>query len=225
MENLKIAKYNDMKNISAGDSGEAFVLVDKYNLSIKSKYLKDDMLPYFDAKIIVRKTVAKMLAEVNLKLRGKGLGLNVAYGLRLLEIQKKYFSERYSAVKKENPDLNESELREKTHAMSASPDVAGHPSGGAVDLTLYKLENGENLDMGGGIADFSDKRIKTFSEGLSEEQKINRKLLHDAMVEVGFCPFYGEWWHFCYGDREWAFFYDKKNAIYNQVDIEDVVIE
>ncbi|MDO8261133.1 MAG: M15 family metallopeptidase, partial [Candidatus Magasanikbacteria bacterium] len=193
--------------------------------SIKSKYFKNDMLPFFNGKIIVRKNVAKMLADINLQLREKGLGLTVAYGLRLLEIQKKYFSERYLAVKLENPELNEDELREKTHSMSASPDVAGHPTGGAVDLSLYNLESGENLDMGGRIADFSDKRIETFSDGLSEAQKENRKILHDAMIEVGFCPFYGEWWHFCYGDREWAFFYDKQCAIYNQVDLKDVVIE
>jgi len=225
MENLKIAKYNDMKNILAGDSREVFVSVDKYDSSIKSGYLKDDMLPYFNGKIIIRKTVAKMLAKVNLKLRDKGLGLSVAYGLRLLEIQKKYYSARYLAVKKENPNLSEDELREKTHTMSASPDVAGHPSGGAVDLTLYNLESGEKLDMGGEIADFSDKRIETFLEGLSDEQKKNRKVLHDAMTEIGFCPFYGEWWHFCYGDREWAFFYNKKNAIFDQVDLKDIVIE
>ena len=38
-----------------------------------------------------------------------------------------------------------------------------------------------------------------------------------AMVSEGFAPFYGEWWHFSYGDREWAAFYEKE-ALYDIID-------
>lgn len=37
-----------------------------------------------------------------------------------------------------------------------------------------------------------------------DQQKENRFLLQDLMLLVGFAPYYGEWWHFSYGDREWA---------------------
>jgi D-alanyl-D-alanine dipeptidase len=39
------------------------------------------------------------------------------------------------------------------------------------------------------------------------------------MTSVGFAPFDGEWWHFSYGDREWAYFYKKKNALYGQIKV------
>lgn len=49
---------------------------------------------------------------------------------------------------------------------------------------------------------------------ITEEQAYMRGMLHDVMLMEGFAPFYGEWWHFSYGDREWAVFYDSLEAIY-----------
>ncbi|QQR69366.1 MAG: hypothetical protein IPI58_01405 [Alphaproteobacteria bacterium] len=37
------------------------------------------------------------------------------------------------------------------------------------------------------------------------------------MTSVGFAPFDGEWWHFSYGDREWAKYYGRSHAIYSQI--------
>ena len=42
------------------------------------------------------------------------------------------------------------------------------------------------------------------------------------MLEQEFAPYDGEWWHFSYGDREWAFYYKKEKALYKQVNAEDV---
>jgi zinc D-Ala-D-Ala dipeptidase len=69
--------------------------------------------------------------------------------------------------------------------------------------------------MGCGLGDFDDLAlIPTFAPGLTDDQRANRALLHDAMVAAGFAPFYGEWWHFSYGDREWAAFYERPAALY-----------
>ena len=65
------------------------------------------------------------------------------------------------------------------------------------------------------IADFSSNLIKTYAEGLTNEQIQNRALLRDLLLRQGFAPFEGEWWHFSYGDREWAAYYNKDNAIYD----------
>ncbi len=37
------------------------------------------------------------------------------------------------------------------------------------------------------------------------------------MLTAGFAPFDGEWWHFSFGDREWARFYGAENALYEQI--------
>lgn len=41
-------------------------------------------------------------------------------------------------------------------------------------------------------------------------------LLRDCMLRVGFAPFDGEYWHFSYGDREWAFLTGAPASLYNQ---------
>ena len=47
-------------------------------------------------------------------------------------------------------------------------------------------------------------------------------ILRKIMLEVGFAPYDGEWWHFSYGDREWAYYYKKYKYLYPQVD-KDIV--
>ncbi len=43
-------------------------------------------------------------------------------------------------------------------------------------------------------------------------------MLRNVMVSVGFAPFDGEWWHFCYGDKEWAVYYNKPAACYAPIE-------
>ena len=69
-----------------------------------------------------------------------------------------------------------------------------------------------------GISVVEAKEImKTFSENISPQQLANRMFLHDVMLTEGFVPFYGEWWHFMYGDREWAAFTGENSALYAPV--------
>jgi D-alanyl-D-alanine dipeptidase len=76
----------------------------------------------------------------------------------------------------------------------------------------------KELDMGTSIADFSQgKKIWTFFPSISSETRENRWLLRRLLMREGFAPFDGEWWHFSYGDREWAKYYDKKEAIYDSI--------
>ena len=94
--------------------------------------------------------------------------------------------------------------------------MAGHPTGEAIDLTITC--DGKEVDMGGKIADFSvPELLPTYSQQITIEQSNWRIFLHDLMVAEGFAPFYGEWWHFSYGDREWAVFYEHPAAIYSPI--------
>jgi D-alanyl-D-alanine dipeptidase len=116
----------------------------------------------------------------------------------------------------QNPALNAAALRRETHQYIASPDVAGHPTGGAVDVTLCR--SGTELPMGGAIWDIRDtERIPTFSEKVTADERSNRLYLRTLMLSADFAPFDGEWWHFSYGDREWAAYYQKEFALYEMV--------
>ncbi|HEY0964866.1 MAG TPA: M15 family metallopeptidase [Candidatus Saccharimonadales bacterium] len=217
LQTKRILSYDDVVHFSAGDSTEPLVDVSTYDDTITTQYIKTDMVPITGEVIYVRDSIAKKLTRIEAALREKGYRLKVVYGYRHPEVQRKYFEKRRATIGEQNPKLTGEALDRYTHNFVAVPDIAGHPAGAAVDLTLIDIK-GTPVDMGTGIADYSDEdKIKTFADNISDEQIANRKLLHDLMVKEGFAPFYGEWWHFSYGDREWAAFYNKK-ALYGAID-------
>lgn len=216
----KIITYQDLITISAKQSNEPLVEVCRYDSSIIAQYEKRDMFPYTRTSIFVRDTVAKKLAKAHTALKSCGdFRFRVVYGYRHPKIQQKYFEQKRAELKKLHPSFNNKKLDSLTHNFIAVPSVAGHPTGGAIDLTIVDAKEKE-LNMGTKIADFKDaEKIKTFAKGLSKKQKSNRLLLHNILVKENFAPFYGEWWHFSYGDREWACFYGKKQSIYSPVNL------
>ncbi|MGF7229644.1 MAG: M15 family metallopeptidase [Candidatus Saccharibacteria bacterium] len=215
----KILTYDDLKAPESGTSSEPLVDVRTYDPRIVAQYIKDDMRKYTGDQIYVRDTLAQKLGNVSAELAASNLRLKVVYGYRHPEVQQAYFSKRQTEILTEFPDLSGDDLERYTHNFVAVPDVAGHPAGAAVDLTIIDM-SGDDLDMGTGIADYSDPQlIRTFDSRLSNQQQNNRLVLHDLMIDQGFAPFYGEWWHFSYGDREWAAFNHKKTARYCAVEL------
>lgn len=206
----KCCTYQELQQQKTSENHEPFVSLNQ-NSSLLTDCQKKDMLPFTGEQIFVRQEVAKRLqqAQQYLDIQAPGTKLFVVYGYRHPEIQKKYFED----FLKKHPDITDWET---VHQFVAVPEVAGHPTGGAIDITLGDAK-GVPLDMGTPIADYTDKqKIQTFAKHISEEQKQNRQLLHDCLVQFGFAPFYGEWWHFSYGDREWAAFYEQKQTLYSQ---------
>jgi D-alanyl-D-alanine dipeptidase len=183
---MKICTISELQAINSRDNGEPLV-------TFKG--------------VLVRKSVADKLNQVQKKLKRQ---LQIADGYRTPAYQESYFLKEM--LVQYDPELEFNALLEKVHQFVALPSVAGHPTGGAVDMTI------EGIDMGGEIADFSiPELIPTYSTLVTPEQAKWRILLHDLMVEEGFAPFYGEWWHFSYGDREWAAFYGAAESLYAQI--------
>ena len=69
-----------------------------------------------------------------------------------------------------------------------------HNRGGAVDITLVKLD-GEELDMGTDF-DYFGKRAYHDNMDLDQEILKNRKLLKETMESHGFWSIRTEWWHY-----------------------------
>lgn len=214
---IKTCTLQELLKIVPHENYEHIVILNNLSSNIICEYEKHDMEEFLGKNIVAREEVAKKLILVANKLNEKypGYKLKVVYGYRHPDVQLKYFENRKSLIRKENQNLTDDELNEKTHKFVADPRVAGHPTGGAVDITII-TPNGD-LDMGTKIADFDEPdRIPTFSGLITEVQHHNRILLHDLMKAEGFAPFYGEWWHFSYGDIEWACFYNKESSLYSQ---------
>lgn len=83
-----------------------------------------------------------------------------------------------------------------------------HLTGGAIDLTIGNKDG--LLNMGTDFDDFSKKAHMDAYENLpaicSEDKKIrnNRRLLKKVMENAGFINYAEEWWHFDYGNQNWA---------------------
>ena len=191
----KFLKCSDLKKVKVIDNNEYFISLSKLkNNNLLVGYFKDDMRDYFNSEIIVRKKVADKILNISKYLKKKypHLSLYVFYGYRSIEIQKQYFSVFLEKNRKKGRYKNIEELYEITHRGVACPDVAGHPTGGAVDITLYDNQKKEFVDMGSDIADYGSKKSYYASPELSKKQKLNRKFLRKIMQSEGFAPYDGE---------------------------------
>jgi len=218
--------YQILKTVPVYSKNEPFVSVS--DLGIPNGYIFPmvDMKPLFKKNILVRMTVALMLKKAQNYCTNinKNWSLFLTYGYRSPSIQKKLFKKEWNRIKILNPNLRRKELYEKTHAIIAVPAVAGHPTGGAIDICLLNQNDNTFLSMGTPIYDFQNPAISMDFKNIQKQDMKNRLLLRNILVSVGFAPFDGEWWHFSYGDKEWAAYYQKQFAVYQQVDITDIKI-
>lgn len=88
------------------------------------------------------------------------------------------------------PNLKKSDLLKGQYIMEKS----GHSRGSTIDLTLIKMD-GSFVDMGGTFDLFSEISHPNYKK-LTKQQKKNRQILHDAMIQAGFKGIESEWWHF-----------------------------
>ena len=106
------------------------------------------------------------------------------------------------------PEVDKSLLFERGYIAEKS----GHTRGSAIDLTLFDMATGKELDMGGvhdwfGIESHPDyggnpdKGEYTGGVQITEEQFRNRMILREAMLRHGFQPYDCEWWHFSLKDE------------------------
>ena len=106
------------------------------------------------------------------------------------------------------PNVDKSLLFEQEYIMEKS----GHTRGSTVDLTLFDMASGKELDMGGTFdwfgeeshPDFGgdpDKVVYSENKAITARQFFNRMILRTAMLRHGFKPLDSEWWHFTLKDE------------------------
>ena len=94
------------------------------------------------------------------------------------------------------PNLDKANLFKQDYIASKS----GHSRGSTVDLTLFDMKTGKEVDMGGTF-DMLDPSAHPDYKGITEQQYENRQILRQAMMRHGFKPLYSEWWHFTLRDE------------------------
>ena len=98
-----------------------------------------------------------------------------------------------------------------------------HTTGGSVDLTIIRINDNQELNMGTVFDFFGERASSDYFELqsrclslLDEEIRKNRRMLYNIMICAGFSNLPSEWWHYDYGNAYWAFS-TGCNAIYKGI--------
>jgi len=208
--------YADLSSVTIKDSGDPMVPLGP-DFPGKVLVIDEGMKAYTGEHTFVRASLVPLLTKAQEHLREilPDCDLEVVYGYRHLDIQTAKYETRTRQVLEETPGLSGDALKEAAHRFIAVPEVAGHPTGGAVDIRILDAD-GTPRPMG---TDIHAHELDTyvFSPFIDKTAWHNRQILRTCMIRAGFAPFDGEWWHFSYGDREWAYYYRKPHALFGQL--------
>ena len=94
------------------------------------------------------------------------------------------------------PEVDKTKLFDEGYIDAKS----GHSRGSTVDLTLFDMKTGKEVDMGGTFDYFGEKSHPDYKK-ITKQQYKNRMILRDAMIKHGFKPLDTEWWHFTLKDE------------------------
>lgn len=138
---------------------------------------------YTKLDLYLNKKAADALAKVQTEVARKGYGLIVWDAYRPWSVSK----------------LAHMALPDDKKDMLENPDTEGSPhnTGNAVDVGLYDLRTGVELEMTSAFDEPSVRQYSRFPGG-TERQRYLRSVLTEAMENEGFTGVAHEWWHFMY---------------------------
>ncbi|MCM0583347.1 M15 family metallopeptidase [Weissella diestrammenae] len=174
-------------------------------------------------ELYARRSVQQRLYEAT-KLLPTGYKFVVFDAWRSVSTQAALFHSLNRKLAIDHPDWSLNKLRQATLETVALPSrdqhkPSPHNTGGAIDLTIVDA-TGLVLDMQSPFDDITSHSSAAFLEQRTDLSAIeiqardNRRLLYNIMTTVGFTNFSNEWWHFDYGNQNWAFCSGEDYALY-----------
>jgi D-alanyl-D-alanine dipeptidase len=139
---------------------------------------------YTSARAFLQRPAAEALLRAHRELAQQG------YGLLIFDAYRPWFVTRI---------FWEATPADK-HEFVADPSKGSrHNRGCAVDLTLYDLKTGREVEMTGVYDEMTERSYPTYKGGTAEQRR-TRDVLRAAMEKQGFAVYETEWWHFDYKD-------------------------
>jgi D-alanyl-D-alanine dipeptidase len=139
---------------------------------------------YAEARAFLQRPAAEALVRVHRSLAAHGYGLLVFDGYRPWRITKLFW------------DVTPPEK----HEFVADPAKGSkHNRGCAVDLSMYDLKSGHEIEMPSAYDEMSPRAYPSYEGGAAEVRR-RRDQLRTAMEQEGFTVEPNEWWHFNYKD-------------------------
>lgn len=227
VQNTKELVWQKIQEIPISECGEPLVSVGNTGrIRVNPVYFAQDIEGAINS-VLLRRSVADRLTQV-VSLLPETYGLEIFDGWRPIIVQRALRENMKHEIEKRHPEYNEVQVREVLDCFAADPDRAGMPlphlTGGSVDVGLFDIRSGKSLDMGSefdttGHLSYSDALEKE-GEYFSSARNLRRILIH-AMKEAGFSNLPTEWWHFDYGNQNWAYFTQQGNAVFGAVEEQD----
>ena len=139
---------------------------------------------YAEARAFLQRPAAEALVRAHRALQARGYGALVFDGYRPWSVTKLFW------------DLTPRDKR----AFVADPRKGSkHNRGCAVDMSLYDLATGREVEMPSPYDEMSPRAYPGYAGGTSDE-RARRDLLRSALEREGFTVEPNEWWHFNYKD-------------------------
>ena len=179
------------------------------------------------AECFVRKTVLARLVEAS-SLLPSGYRFVLLDAWRPRQVQTALFQKFRFELREKMPLLDDQEITTLATQFVSPPSLnpsspSPHVTGGAVDLTLADA-TGLCLPMGTAFDETTERSLTDYFERkLSSKEKMegeemeflrNRRVLHGVMSRAGFTNYPEEWWHYEYGNQNWALLKGERKAIY-----------
>lgn len=139
---------------------------------------------YTEARAFMQRPAAIALVKANEELRQLGYGLLIFDGYRPWDVTKLF----WDITSKENKKF-----------VADPKKGSKHNRGCAVDLSLYELATGKEVEMTGVYDEMSERSYPNYAGGTEVQRKM-RDLLRSKMEANGFTVYDYEWWHFDYKD-------------------------
>ena len=152
---------------------------------------------YLEPCVLLTKEAAQALKEVSDDVMAQGYRLKVFDGYRPQMAVDHFvrWAEDLEAKEMKSyfyPQVDKTCLFEQGYIDAKS----GHSRGSTIDLTLFDMATGKEVDMGGTFDYFGELSHPDYTAALTEAQLVNRSILREAMLRHGFKPLDTEWWHF-----------------------------
>ncbi|MBQ2380579.1 MAG: M15 family metallopeptidase [Akkermansia sp.] len=151
---------------------------------------------YEGTRAILRKDTARAVKKVAAKLAKEGLGLVIWDAYRPARAMAHF--RRWSRRPEDGstkPTFYPNITKQGIYDGRYIGKVSEHSWGIAVDVTLYDIDTGMELDMGG-RHDFLDVSSSTESTLVTPQQRANRLKLREVMAAAGMRNYRKEWWHY-----------------------------
>jgi zinc D-Ala-D-Ala dipeptidase len=153
---------------------------------------------YPEARAFLRPPVAEALKGANTALRAQGFGLLVFDAYRPRSVTRIFWEEL---------------PKEKRRFVANPARGSMHNRGCAVDVSLYDLATGREVEMPSAYDETTARAAPTYPGG-SPEARARRDLLRSALEARGFRVNRGEWWHF---DHETCPRYDLLDLTFGEI--------